>query len=558
MDVVLAALPVVLLIVAMTSPWPRGRLPLTAHVALPGAALLALAVQAAGVFGATWRGVSAAMIDGLLSALTPLAIVFGAVFFFRVLEASGALGALTGRLRSLSADPVAQLMVVGWSFSFLVEGLSGFGTPAALAAPVLVGLGFPAVRVAAMCLVMNSVPVSFGAVGTPLWFGLGDLGFTAAELRGVGVRAAAVNSAAAPVVCIAALAIVVPWREVRARLGFIVAVTAATVIPYFVSAFWSAEFPSIVGGACGLAAAALLARFGMGLPRRARGAGEGGEEGAAGGGAGGGVGGGLGGGSGGGLRAVLPLIAVVALLGATRLGWPRSMLNAEEPAARLGVDGLGEAWVSAALVVGVRGILGTEASWRMAILYVPFILPFVVVSLLTWPLMRMPRREVGAALTGSVRRLGRPALALAGALVLAKMLVLGGGGSPAMVLGGAMAGAAGEAWPVLAPLLGALGSFFSGSNTVSNLTFGPVQAAIGKELGLGPMLLPALQTAGGAMGNMICIHNIVAVAAVLGLSDKPTGGEPGAVAAVLRRTIGPMLAYAAVAAAMALVLLRIG
>lgn len=547
MEVLLAVLPVALLVVAMTSPWPRGRLPLTAHVALPGAALLACGVQAAGVFGATWRGVSAAVIEGILSALTPLAIVFGAVFFFRILEASGALAALTRRLRSLSPDPVAQLMVVGWSFSFLVEGLSGFGTPAALAAPVLVGLGFPPVRVAAMCLVMNSVPVSFGAVGTPLWFGLGDLGLTAEELRGVGVRAAAVNSAAAPLVCAAALAIVLPWREVRARLAFIGAVTAATVIPYFASSFLSTEFPSIVGGACGLAAAAALARGGVGLPKAARGAAEG--EPAAVRSAGAPVGG---------VRAVLPLIAVVALLGVTRIGRLRTALNAEEPAARLSVEGLGEAWVSAALVAGVRGILGTEASWRMAILYVPFILPFVAVALLTWPLLRMQRREVGAALTGSVRRLGRPALALAGALVLAKMLVLGGGGSPAMVLGGAMAGAAGEAWPVLAPLLGALGSFFSGSNTVSNLTFGPVQAAIGKELGLGPTLLPALQTAGGAMGNMICIHNIVAVAAVLGLSDKPSAGEPGAVAAVLRRTIGPMLIYAAVAAAMALVLLRIG
>ncbi len=59
-------------------------------------------------------------------------------------------------------------MLVGWAFSFMIEGLSGFGTPAALAAPILVGLGFPPLSVAAMCLIMNSVPVSFGAVGTVL------------------------------------------------------------------------------------------------------------------------------------------------------------------------------------------------------------------------------------------------------------------------------------------------------------------------------------------------------------------------------------------------------
>lgn len=58
-------------------------------------------------------------------------------------------------------------MIIGWAFAFMIEGASGFGTPAAIAAPILVGLGFNPLRVALLTLVMNSVPVSFGAVGTP-------------------------------------------------------------------------------------------------------------------------------------------------------------------------------------------------------------------------------------------------------------------------------------------------------------------------------------------------------------------------------------------------------
>ena len=57
----------------------------------------------------------------------------------------------------------------------MIEGASGFGTPAAIAAPLLVGLGFRPLQVAILALIMNSVPVSFGAVGTPTWFGFGTL-----------------------------------------------------------------------------------------------------------------------------------------------------------------------------------------------------------------------------------------------------------------------------------------------------------------------------------------------------------------------------------------------
>ena len=106
--------------------------------------------------------------------------------------------------------------------------------------------------------------------------------------------------------------------------------------------------------------------------------------------------------------------------------------------------------------------------------------------------------------------------------------------------------------PFFAPLLGALGAFFSGSNTVSNLTFAPIQAAIAGTLGLDGATVLALQSAGGAMGNMVCIHNIVAVGEVLGLSEtRGADRGPGAVASVLRLTIGPLLVYAVIAAAVA-------
>ena len=551
MSLALAILPLALLVVVMTMARPRRWLPLPAHIALPAVAGLAYALQLLWFrAGATPQGagaasptswIHAAVIDGVLSALTPIGIVFGAVLFFKTMEASGAMHVLTGRIRGLSPNPVAQLMLVGWSFSFLIEGLCGFGAPAALAAPILVGLGFPPVRVAAMCLIMNSVPVSFGAVGTPIWFGLGELGLSPDELITVGTKAALINSVAALVIPVLALRLLLPWRTIRASIGFIVLTTLASVLPYAFAATLSTEFPSIIGGLSGTIVGALLAYRGIGLstaepttvrtPEPATADHPFGT-----------------------LRAAAPLIAVVVLLAVTRIDQfgLRALLNADSPAANLDLGTAGSVWVTPGLVIGLREILGTDTAWRMPLLYVPFLIPFVLVSLLAIPALRIRRGAALAAWADTGRRLARPAVALVGALVLVKLMMLGGDDSPVMLIGRAMAAAAGSSWMFLAPLLGALGAFFSGSNTVSNLTFAPVQAAIARSLGLDITSVLALQTVGGSLGNMVCIHNIVAVAAVLGLRDRPEPGQEhlrGGVAPILRLTVGPMLIYAAIAAA---------
>jgi lactate permease len=563
-----AIAPIALLVLLVTCPWPRRWMPVPAHFALLLAAVLAYGLQwlhAAPPTPSFGRvRVHAAAIDGALTALKPLAIVFGAVVLFKTMQASGAESALASRLRSLSPDPVAQLVLIGWAFSFLVEGLSGFGTPAALAAPILVGLGFPALRVAAMCLIMNSVPVAFGAVGTPIWFGLEGVGLSDEDLRVTAFKAASINAAAALVIPVLALLVVLPWRKVRPRLMFVALVIVATIGPYLLVARWSFEFPSIVGGMTGLLAAVAAARLGFGLPHEGMNGGHVTVRGAQ-------VAAvpadlGL-------VRAAAPLIAVVALLALTRIDQlgVRDVLTRAPPnvsVAAVSLGSVGEAWISPALVVGLRRILGTDASWSMPLLFVPFIVPFLVVSLGAIPLLKMSRAAVSEVWGDSVRRLAHPAMALIGAMVLAEMLTLGGGegaNSPAKVIGSAMADMAGPAWPIFAALLGALGTFFSGSCTVSNLTFAPVQTAVSNSLDLNVTTTLALQTVGGAMGAMVSIQNIVAVATVLGLSDrravKPTSG-PGALApplhdtaprdrfvlSVLKLTVLPMLAYAAVAA----------
>ncbi|MBX3387150.1 MAG: L-lactate permease [Phycisphaeraceae bacterium] len=557
MTLVLAILPIALLLASMTFPRTGRWLPLPAHVALPAAAALAYGLRLVRPDAASHARVHAAVVEGALSSLTPLAIVFGAVLLFKTMEKSGAMVVLSAWLRRLSPDPVAQMMLVGWALSFLVEGLSGFGTPAALAAPILVGLGFPPLRIAAMCLIMNSVPVSFGAVGMPTWLGLGGVELSAGELGEIGWRTALVHAAAAPLIAVLALRVVAPWAQIRRRLLFVLAVVASSVGPYVLAARFGVEFPSIVGGLTGLIGASVLAHRRIGLPAAA---GPSAESWAP---SGSSIGEGVPASSPAALsgtasisiaRAVMPPVATVLLLAVTRIDalGLRGLLTSESGAVSAELPGLGEAWASPAMVVGLRAILGTDADWRMPLLYVPFIIPFVAVCLAAVPVLRMSRAAVGSVWTGTVQRVARPAVALAGALVLARVMTTGGDASPVTLIGLAMADAVGGAWPFFAPLLGAMGSFFSGSNTVSNLTFAPIQAAIAGTLGLDRATILALQSAGGAMGNMVCIHNIVAVGAVLGLSEhRDHERGPGEVAAVLRLTIGPLAAYALIAAAMA-------
>jgi lactate permease len=151
-DLIFAAGPILLLI-----HWMTKKKPMPSAKALPLAALVTYGLRLAW-FGTDATLVNASVVAGLLVALTPILIVWGAIFFFLSMEHCGAMKTIRCWLNHLSRNRVAQVVIIGWSFQFLIEGASGFGTPAALAGPLLVGLGFPPLRVAMACLILNSVP----------------------------------------------------------------------------------------------------------------------------------------------------------------------------------------------------------------------------------------------------------------------------------------------------------------------------------------------------------------------------------------------------------------
>lgn len=115
---------------------------------------------------------AAASIEGILIGLSILYIVFGAILLLNTLQASGAINTIRNSFLGISNDRRIQVVLIAWLFGAFIEGAAGFGTPAAIAAPLLVALGFPPLAAVVLALIADSSPVSFGAVGTPVIVGV--------------------------------------------------------------------------------------------------------------------------------------------------------------------------------------------------------------------------------------------------------------------------------------------------------------------------------------------------------------------------------------------------
>ena len=241
------------------------------------------------------------------------------------------------------------------------------------------------------------------------------------------------------------------------------------------------------------------------------------------------------------LRATFPLWGTIFLLVLTRLPQLgiKNLLMAESPGLEISLGAFGNFGISAALVLSLKNIFGTNSEWSHSLLYVPSILPFGLIALITF-VWEKKFRNISTVFKTTVTQMQNPTKALIGALIFVNLLMMGGDSSPVAIIGKSLADVAGKQWQFFAPFLGSLGSFFSGSNTISNLTFGAIQDSIANNLNLSRTTILAMQSAGGAMGSMVSINNIVAVASVLALNNKE--------GFILKQTVKAMLVYGVIVA----------
>jgi lactate permease len=315
-----------------------------------------------------------------------------------------------------------------------------------------------------------------------------------------------VNSVAALFVPIIALRFVVGWSQIRQNLFYIYLSILSCVVPSLVLSRFNYEFPSLIGGAIGLSLSALMAKRQVGLvPNASDEVGMGPlferhER----------------------VRAFTPYLMLIAILVVTRVRFLpiREWLNAEYPKLTLDWGSLGTFSVSSALVFKLDSIFGTSSAWSYNSLFVPALIPFVVVVLLSMPLLRIDFLALKKAAADTTKRLSGPSVTLVASLIMVQLMMLGGDQAQTEVIGRQFAVVMGRSWPFFAPMLGALGAFFSGSATVSNLTFAGIQDSIAHTLGFEGTSILALQSVGAAMGTIVSISNVVAVCSILGLVNQ--------------------------------------
>ena len=525
MDLFLSIFPIVLLIYLMVK---RNAFP--SYVALPLIAGIVYLLQLF-YFKNEFILLNANIVSAIISVFTPISVIFGAVFFNRMMETSGAMNTLRSWLGNISENPVAQLMIIGWAFAFMLEGASGFGTPVAIAAPILVGIGFRPMQVVMLALVMNSVPVSFGAVGTPTWYGfktLLDSGTIGGEdVSSIGKYSALIHFVAAFVIPILALRFIVSWKEIKQNILFILLSVLSCTVPYLLIAQFNYEFPSLVGGAIGLFVSVLLAGKGIGLakteqkkekqPITAKTL----------------------------IKAFTPTLLLIIILVLTRVQQLpfKAMLNDSSEWLEFSLGELGIFKVSKGLIFSVENIFKTGVGDSYKLLYTPSLIPFVVTVVISFFIFALSWNKCKDIYLKSAFQVQKPFLALVGAMIMVKLMMVGDDYSMTQTIGKGLADATQQHWVSFASFLGALGSFFSGSNTISNVTFGAVQYSVATTTGLSVPLILALQSVGGAMGNMVCINNIIAGCSVLGI-DNAEG-------TILKKTVIPMLVYGLIAAIVA-------
>jgi len=125
-------------------------------------------------WGVSLNRVLASLLQGLGITVTVLWIVFGAIFLLNTLKHTGAITVIRNGFTNISPDRRIQTIIIAWCFGSFIEGASGFGTPAAIAAPLLVAIGFPALAAVMVGMMIQSTPVSFGAIGTPILVGVNN------------------------------------------------------------------------------------------------------------------------------------------------------------------------------------------------------------------------------------------------------------------------------------------------------------------------------------------------------------------------------------------------
>ena len=495
-----AALPVVVLL-ALLGVW---------HVRAHFAALAGLASAAAiaiAVFGMPPQLAFAAIGDGAIYGLFPIGwIVLNAIFVYSVTMETGTFATVRESVVSIAEDRRLQALLVAFSFGAFVEGAAGFGTPVAISAAMLIGLGFKPLPAAGLSLIGNTAPVAFGALGTPI---IALAGVTHLPLNDLSAMVGKQLPLFALIIPFWLIWVMAGWRGMKEVWpACLVAGGSFGAMQYFISNHYGPTLVDIGAAATSIVSLLLLLR--VWKPR-----------------------------------------TIWRFPHETGASAPRGSVEVSPHASDSSrVLRAWMPWAILSLLLFTWG-LPTVKAWLNAQSIMTFPIPYLHQAVLRTPPVVAIAKAEDAIFTLNWLSASGTALLLTGVisglllgmrpgslvrvyaetlkkvsvslLTIAAMMALGfvtryGGLDATMGLAFAQTGAL---FAFFSPLLGWLGVALTGSDTSSNVLFGNLQQISASQVGVSPLLAAAANSAGGVMGKMIDAQSIV----VAGVATEQRGNE---------------------------------
>jgi L-lactate transport len=468
------------------------------------AGLAATLLLATAGYGMSFRHTFSSAAYGAAFGLFPINwIVFSAILLYRITVETGKFEIIKASIGSITTDMRLQILLVAFAFGAFLEGGAGFGTPVAVAAAMMTGLGFSAYYASSICLLANTAPVAFGAIGTPIVTLAAITALPVDKLSADVGRICAPISFLIPAYLIAVISGASGVREVWPAL--LVCGASFAGVQFFVSNFIGAQLTDILSSLSAIVSLVVLLRFWS--PKR-----------------------------------IVTARKYSGVDSSTKPATVAPMLSYSAREIFL-------AWMPYLLLVvfvlawgykPVQQILNTVSvafpwPWlHNEIHRMPPVIPkaaaygavynfnwlaaagtsCMLASLLSALFLGM-KPMAFVRLLGSVARiLFLPTVTVSAVLAMAFVMNYCGATG---TLGLAFA-ATGAVFPFFSALLGWLGVFLTGSDTSSNALFGSLQVVTAGKLGFGPSLIAASNSAGGVMGKMISLQTIAVAAAATGLT----------------------------------------
>lgn len=441
-------------------------------------------------------------------------IVFWAIVLYNVTVATGKFSIVKDSIGSLTPDLRIQAIIIAFGFGAFIEGAAGFGTPVAVAGAMMVGLGFSPYYAAALCLLANTAPVAFGAIGVPIITLAGVTGLPVNKLSG------AVGILCSPIALILPAYMIIVMGGLTSALEvwptLLVAGLSFGGVEYLVSNFVNVQLTVILSSITAMAALVALLRFWQ--PRSHT------------------------------VRKQKKMDGDTEL-GPFEIATGASTQTSAAPGHTAGQITIG--WMPYIFLIifvllwgfkplqSFLNIATFKFEWPVLhnlILRVPPVMtkasPYAAIfnlnlisaggtscmfaSILSAIFLRMSPRDFLEVSFKSLRQLAFPILTIAAVLSMAFVMNYSGATG---TLGLAFS-ATGAAFPFVSPFLGWLGVFLTGSDTSSNALFGSLQVVTAGKLGFSRILIAAANSSGGVMGKMISLQSIAVAAAATGITVR--------------------------------------